>query len=127
MWLANFEDGTSVTQKSAYWTDLKNLKPNIRMTGVQLQHPLYKLLQINLAGQECYFYVTNAIAMVQQGKADSNIVSEVIGGIRAGLVTEIILDYPKQSPNGNVSPGSISVDTYLEKDFKWSKDILVKG
>lgn len=114
MWLANFEDGTSVTSKETFWTQLRRDK---KLTGLQLSHPHLPKLFISLTGMDAYYFVTEAVQLLNTGS--TTVVAEIIGGhnTELGVATEIRLNYT----------GGVKVRSYPIKSYRYSKDILVPG
>lgn len=115
MWLANFEDGSSVTSKQTFWTQLPKDK---KLSGVQLSHPHLPKLFISLSGMDLYYFATEAICPLTDNGA-ATVVAEVIGGhdLEHGVATEIRLNYN----------GAVRVKTYPIESYKYSKDILIPG
>jgi hypothetical protein len=115
VWTANFEDGSSATSKSTFWTQLPKDK---KMTGLQLRHPLLPNLYLNLSNMDQFYFVTEAIQFMSSSNSET-VVAEVIGGVDLELkiVTEIRLDYT----------GSVKVRTKSIDSYNYSKDILIPG
>lgn len=118
MWLANFVDGSSVSSKSTFWTQLPKEK---KISGLQLSHPHFAKLFLNLAGMDKYYFLAEAIALIPQNGAGStpSVVAEVIGGhdIELGVGIEIRLDYT----------GNVRVRHYAIPLYRYSQEILFDG
>jgi hypothetical protein len=119
MWLANFEDGSSVTSKSCFWTQLR--EKGKKLTGIQLSHPHFQNLYLNLSDLDRYYFVTEAIAFLQAegNQSSSQVVAEIIGGhnMILGVGIEIRLDYK----------GSVKSRIYKLDKYRYAADILVDG
>lgn len=123
MWLANFEDGSAVTSKQTFWTTLAAAKEGEKklLTAIQLTHPHYPKLFIGLSNLDKYYFVTEAVQLIQSGQEPSapSVVAEIIGGVDTefGIVTEIKLDYR----------GSVRNRIFPFSEYKYSHEILVDG
>jgi len=120
MWLANFEDGSSINSKSCFWTQLKDQSNGKKLTGVQLSHPLFPNLHLALTDLDRYYFVTEAIQFFPgSGPTAPTVVAEMIGGhnLELGVGVEMRLDYK----------GSVKSKIYKLEKFKHTQDILVEG
>jgi hypothetical protein len=115
MFVANFEDGSSVSSKQMYWDDIPKGK---RISGLQIVHPHLPKLYITLNKLHTYFYMQEAIQTFQ-GSGFPSIVAEVIGGhdLKLGIVQEVRLSYM----------GNVTFKTYPLERFKYSPQILRDG
>ncbi len=115
MWLANFEDGSSLSSKNTFWTQIPKDK---RVSGVQLTHPHLPNLYVNLSSLDEYYFVNEAVSLLMGGSG-SRIVAEIIGGhdAKLGVGVEVRLSYT----------GSINVRIFSWNKFRYSQDILVIG
>ena len=116
MWTANFEDGTSVSSKNIYWTDIDKTK---KITGVFLIHPAYPNLKLCLTGLDEYFYMQEGLALFGlSGQLQSNrAVAEIIGGVKDGVVVEQRLEYS----------GVVITKSYPVAKCKVSKEVMYPG
>ena len=115
MWLCNFEDGSTVSSKTANWTDLPIDK---RITGIQLVHPGIHNLYLNLSEDyDQFFFLKEAAAVALQ---PGQVVAEIAGGINSelGIATEVRME----SMTGNVF-----VHTYKLSEFRYAQQILRLG
>jgi len=119
MWLANFENGNTVSSKNTFWTQLKERANGVRMTGLQLSSPLYPELSLCLSGLDRYYFCNEGVSIFGGETVQSNIVAEIIGGHNLDLKigVEIRLEYT----------GSVRTRVYAVEKYKYSKDILVDG
>lgn len=121
MWLANFEDGSSVTSKSCFWTQLREHHKGSKIAGVQLSHPHFQNLYLNLTDLDKYYFVTEAITFLnsETKQSGSQVVAEIIGGhnVELGVGIEVRLDYK----------GSVKSRVYKLENYKYSPEILVEG
>ena len=117
MWLANFEDGKTISSKHTFWTQLKEKADGAMMTGLQLTSAASPNLDLCLSGLDRYYFVTEAITMLTD--AQSHVVAEIIGGhnLELGVGVEIRLEYT----------GSVKTRIYPVEKFKYAKEILVDG
>lgn len=117
MWLANFEDGTAITSKTTFWTQLNKEK---KLTGLQLKHPMVPNLFLNLKALDAYYFAQEAMASPQfEDPSKPVVLAEIIGGhdllLKVGI--EIRLDMR----------GSVKVTPYALESFRYSPQILVPG
>lgn len=115
MWLANFDDGTSIHSKRTFWD---KVPPGKRMTGIQLSHPHLPKLYICLADLDKYYFTQEAIAFAQGNTP--TVVAEIIGGhdLRLGVGLEVRLSYT----------GNVKITHYsLAGGYKFSPNILYDG
>ena len=132
MWLANFENGNTVSSKNTFWTQLKERANGVRMTGLQLSSPLYPELSLCLSGLDRYYFCNEAVSIFggpvspegvvwdkSKNAISSSVVAEIIGGhnLDLGIGVEIRLEYT----------GSVRTRVYAVEKYKYSKDILVDG
>jgi hypothetical protein len=115
MWLANFEDGSTVSSKAMNWTDLPTDK---RITGIQLVHPGIRNLYLNLSEDyDQFFFLKEAAAVALQ---PGQVVAEIAGGINLEL--RIATEVRMESLTGNVF-----VHTYKLSEFRYAQQILRSG
>ena len=120
MWIANFEDGSSTDSKKMFWTQLhedQRTKGKL-MKGLQLSHPFLPRLYLNLNGYDRYYYVQDAIG-IMQGSQVPIVIAEIIGAhdLKLGTAVEVRLS----------RTGSVNVKLYSVRIFKYSPSILFKG
>lgn len=114
MWLANFEDGSTISSKTSTWMDLP---ADRRITGVQLLHPGIHKMYLNLSSDyDKYYFVCEAAAVALQ---PGQVVAEIIGGINEelGVVVEIRMEFT----------GNIFIRHFSASEFKYAKNILKEG
>jgi len=119
MWLSNFENGTSISSKNVFWTQLKERSNGAKMTGLQLTSSLFPNLFLELSDLDRYYFVTEASAFIAEGVFRNEVLAEIIGGhnLELGIGIEIRLEYT----------GSAKSRIYKLERYKYSKDILVEG
>lgn len=116
MWLANLEDGRTISEHKSYWTDLK---PETKMTGLQLIHPNLPKMFICLSNYDKYYFAREAISTLPSISGKPRIVAEIIGGHDSslGIGIEVRLEMS----------GSVRVKTYPIARFKYAPTILHDG
>jgi hypothetical protein len=115
VWLANFEDGSTVSSRLMNWTDLPTDK---LITGIQLVHPGIRNLYLNLSEDyDQFFFLKEAAAVALQ---PGQVIAEIAGGINKelGTATEVRME----SVTGN-----IFVHTYKLNEFRYAQQILRNG
>jgi hypothetical protein len=115
MWVANFEDGSSVSSKKSFWNQLSREK---KMAGIQLSHPYLPRLWLCLSGYDRYYYTQEAVVILN-GTQNVNVVAEIIGAhdLKLGVAVEVRL----------ARTGNVNVRTYPVSIYKYALEILYDG
>jgi|SRR5713101_1022112 len=114
MWKANFEDGSTISEKTLLWDQLTRDK---KMSALSLSHPYLPHLNVALVDYDRYYFTREAIA--SYGSQQGTIVAEIIGGhdLKLGVAVEVRLEYT----------GTVKVKSYPVSRFKYSPQILYEG
>lgn len=115
MWVVQFENGQGSSAKKTFWT---NLPKDVKLTGLQLQHPaLPKKMVLSLSELDTYFFVKEAVSGLFERRG--RVVAEIIGGIdkQLGCVLEIRLE----------ETGSVKYKVYPINKLKWEQSIMRDG
>lgn len=122
MWLANLDNGESISSKSFHWLALrqKAMEGNKKVSAVQLFHPHIAKLDLTLKHMDFFYFTKEAICSPQSEDPSTPVViAEIIGAhdllLNSGV--EIRLDYK----------GSVRVTVYALPKFKYDASILIPG